>query len=274
MSRGKLVWLAALTLILALSPVPVWGGPAPRKTTNALGMEFVLIPAGSFLMGSPTGEPGRNEDETQHQVTISKPFYMQTTEVTRRQWWQVMGRSFFGGRRGRPDMPVARVSWKEVKEFIQKLNQRGQGVYRLPTEAEWEYACRAGTTTAYSFGQKITCSQAMFANNHLRDDGCMEHCQRRGIKADRPAPVKSFPPNPWGLYDMHGNLWEWCSDRYGPYPKGPVTDPQGGDEATSRIRRGGSFFGDAAALRCANRNYAYPSVRYRTLGFRLVRQAP
>ncbi len=271
-------WLVAAFLILGLcwSPVPAGAteagdpGRAPRRLSNTLGMDFVLIRPGSFIMGSPANEPGHRPNEVQHKVTISKPFYLQTTEVTLAQWRKIMGRRWLFPRQGPDRGPVTEVSWFDVQEFIAKLNQMGQGRYRLPSEAEWEYACRAGSTTAYCWGNRIDCSRAMFANNELKARHCIAYIKARGLMVNSPAPVASYPPNRWGLYDMHGNVWEWVADWWGPYPRGPVSDPQGPPEGTYRVRRGGSWFRGPFRLRSANRNYADPASRYRTTGFRLV----
>jgi len=246
---------------------------AMEKTfANSLGMEFVLIPAGSFTMGSPPGEPHRNRDEVQHNVTISKPFYMQTTEVTIKQWRALMGRKLFGERKGSGDMPVKKVSWYDCRNFIKKLNDLKQGAYRLPTEAEWEYACRAGSTTAYSWGKNIDCNKALYSNNTQKSEKCIDYVKSKGMMPDRPVPVKSYPPNAWGLYDMHGNVWEWCQDRYGPYPKGAAVDPRGPDSGNNWVRRGGSWFKYGYYCRSANRNWGLPTSRYQTTGFRVVRE--
>ncbi len=271
-------WLVAALVVLGLCLVPGTvraaesgdPGQGPKLLSNTLGMDFVLIRPGSFIMGSPPNEPGHRPNEVQHKVTISKPFYLQTTEVTLAQWRKVMGRRWLFPRQGPPDGPVTQVSWFDVRDFIAKLNQMGQGRYRLPSEAQWEYACRAGSTTAYFWGNRIDCSRAMFANNELKSRHCISYVKARGLMVNSPAPVKSYPPNPWGLYDMHGNVWEWVADWWGPYPRGPVTDPQGPPEGTYRVRRGGSWFRGPFRLRSANRNYADPASRYRTTGFRLV----
>ncbi|HIC85255.1 MAG TPA: formylglycine-generating enzyme family protein [Desulfobacterales bacterium] len=242
-----------------------------KKIRNFLGMEFVLIPGGSFIMGSPPDEPHRNKDEIQHKVTISRPFYLQTTEVTNREWRAVMGRGFFG-KRGKGRLPVTEVSWYDCMKFIEKLNKMDNAVYRLPTEAEWEYACRAGTTTAYCFGPRLSCAKAMFCNNTMKCPTCIPHAKRKGFRPNCPAPVASYPPNPWGLYDMHGNVWEWCQDWYAPYTKGHVINPRGPADGTRKVRRGGSWFKYAWFCRSANRNYSHPASRYKTVGFRLVRE--
>ncbi|MEE9419832.1 MAG: formylglycine-generating enzyme family protein [Desulfatiglandaceae bacterium] len=274
-TRGRSSRLSILFSLILMSSL-LLGLPAfalEKAFTNSLGMEFVLIPAGSFTMGSPTGEPHRNRDEVQHKVTISKPFYMQTTEVTLKQWRALMGRKFFGRRKGSDNMPVVKVSWYDCMDFIEKLNSLKEGAYRLPTEAEWEYACRAGSTTAYSWGKGIDCSKAMFSNNTRKSEECIDYIKSKGMAVDRPGPVKSYPPNAWGLYDMHGNVWEWCQDRYGFYPKGAAVDPRGPDSGTDKVRRGGSWFKYGYYCRSANRNWGLPTSRYQTTGFRVVREA-
>jgi formylglycine-generating enzyme len=245
-----------------------------KTYTNTLGMGFVLIPPGTFTMGSPPSEPYRGISEVRHNVTISKPFYMQTTEVTVKQWHSIMGRRMMGFQNVSDNMPVTRVSWFDCIKFIEQLNKMGQGKYRFPTEAEWEYAARAGTTTAYNWGDTIDCKKAMYGNNSLKYDVCQRYIKSIGLPLDQPAPVKSYQPNHWGLYDMHGNVWEWCMDRFGNYEKKPVTDPKGPDSGIMRIRRGGSWFKYGYYCRSANRTFGHPATRYRTTGFRLVREIP
>ena len=195
--------------------------------------EFVLIQPGTFMMGSPEDEVGRFDDEALHQVTITKPFYMQTTPVTQGQWEALMGNnpSYFKG----DDLPVECVSWDDCQEFIQRLSQSGDGIYRLPTEAEWEYACRAGTSTPFVIGngRDLDSTQANFDGNYPYGAG------RKGLYREQTTPVKSFAPNAWGLYDMHGNVWEWCQDWYGDYLIGAVSDPQGPSSGVFRVHRGG-----------------------------------
>jgi formylglycine-generating enzyme required for sulfatase activity len=227
-----------------------------KRITNSIGMEFVLIPAGSFLMGSPSNEPGRENDETQHQVTIGKAFYLQTTEVTQRQWKSIMGNnpSYFSN--CGDDCPVEQVSWNDAQEFIRKLNQKeGSNKYRLPTEAEWEYGARAGTTTPFYTGNCISTDQANYdGSNKL--SGCS-----KGEYRQKTVRVKSFDPNAFGLYDMDGNVWEWCQDRYGDYPSGLVTDPPGPASGQFRVLRGGSYGEGARRLRSAFRLYDRPNYR-------------
>jgi formylglycine-generating enzyme required for sulfatase activity len=257
-------------LLCTLFPGPVLG--LERHFRNSLGMEFVLIPAGSFIMGSPPEESDRHETEVQHQVKISRPFYMQATEVTLKQWWSLMKRKFFGRRKGEDNTPVTRVSWHDCINFIQRLNDLNEGTYRLPTEAEWEYACRAGTKTAYSWGDSIDCSKAMYNNSVLESGDCLDYVRSRGLAVNCPAPVKSYEPNAWGLYDMHGNVWEWCGDWYGDYMRVDTVDPSGPDSGTEKIRRGGSWFKHGHSCRSANRAHGHPPTRYKTTGFRVVRE--
>lgn len=223
------------------------------RTTIALasalvfaGMQFVHIPAGEFVMGS-TERP----DETPHRVVISRPFLMSATEVTQAQWMAVMGSNPSNFRD--PKRPVERVSWYEVQDFLRRLNARGDGRYRLPTEAEWEYACRAGTKSEYAFGDRLTTKEANY-------DGT------------RTMPVASYSPNRWGLYDMHGNVWEWCADEYCPYPKASVRDPFNRCGSQYKVIRGGSFyFGDDSA-RSALRYTHEPQLRGFSIGFRVIRE--
>ena len=237
-------------------------------------MDFILVQPGSFLMGSPDNEPHRDSNEILHEMKILKPFYLQATEVTVKQWKTVMGWKLFNRKKGTDNMPVVRVSYYDAQKFIKKLNKLNKGVYRLPTEAEWEYACRAGTSTAYSFGDTIDCSKAMFANNSKKQTECIQIFKSRGFEPDRPAPVKSFAPNPWGFYDMHGNVWEWCADPYQDY-KSPITEKNGfnpiGED--TRIRRGGSWYKYGWSCRSANRAYANAGAKFQTTGFRLVLEA-
>ncbi len=273
-ARSTIPILSLVSLVAifqVLNPNPSWGSDKTFK--NSLGMEFVLIPAGSFMMGSPPDEPHRDKDEARHKVTITRPFYIQTTEVTGKQWRALSGWKLFG-RHKSTDKPVVKVSWHDCMRFIEKLNDLNEGVYRLPTEAEWEYACRAGSQEAYTWGETIECSKAMYGNNRLKSGVCTEFNEARGLPVDGPAPVKSYEPNRWGLYDMHGNVWEWCADWYGPYPKHPVSDPKGPESGEVRVRRGGSWFRFGWYCRSANRNWGRLDNRYQTLGFRVVREAP
>ena len=223
--------------------------------TNSLGMQFALIPAGEFQMGSTSG----TGHDLVHTVRISKPFYLGLHEVTQGQWEAVMGNnpSYFKVDANRP---VETVSWEEVQKFIDKLNAREGGIlYRLPTEAEWEYAARAGSTTTYSFGDDSgqLGKYAWFAANALHTTH----------------PVGKLQPNAWGLYDMHGNVWEWVQDWHGTYTTEPVTDPQGPASGLLRVSRGGGWQFTAWYCQSAYRYRLAPGNRMAFLGFRLLRTA-
>ena len=240
--------------------------PTGKTFTNSLGMRFVLIPAGSFTMGSPASEPKRFDDERQHRVSISRAFYMQITEVTQGQWREVMGDNPSHFKNCGDDCPVEKISWYDVQSFIRRLNEReGTKKYRLPTEAEWEYACRAGTSTPFFFGGCLSTDEANFDANYPMP-GCP-----KGRYLGKPIPVDSFPPNAWGLYGMHGNVWEWCQDWYGPYPLDNVTDPTGSPSGKKRVLRGGSWRCDARCSRSANRGWGFPGCRNNYFGFRVAR---
>jgi len=219
-------------------------------------LELVLIPAGKFKMGSPANEKGRGNNETQHEVTLTKPFFMGKYEVTQEQWFEIMGEN--PSREKGRKLPVTNVSWEDCQEFIKKLNAKTNGGYRLPTEAEWEYACRAGTTTAYSFGDDITPKDANY----------------RDSKIGKPVAVGSYRPNAFGIYDMHGNVWEWCEDWYEVYPAGAVTDPKGPAKGfISRVLRGGSFELNVSLVRSSLRykNYVSATKTFNYDGFRLAK---
>lgn len=222
------------------------GGVIPRG-------DFVWVEPGTFEMGSLPEEPGRNADESLHQVTLTKGFFISKYEVTQGQWKEVMGSnpSLFTG----DDRPVENVSWHDAQEFIRRLNDRGANV-RLPTEAEWEYAARAGSRAAYHFGStaNLLGDYAWYAAN----SGGETH------------PVGSKRANAWGLYDMSGNVWEWCQDWAAVYPVGNVVDPTGPPSGSDKIGRGGSWGVDPTMCRSADRNAAAPDVRGNDLGFRLV----
>lgn len=225
-------------------------------------MEFVLIPAGEFQMGS---NDEQDNERPVHQVQISQPFYLGKYPVTQAQWQAVMGKnpSYFKGgffRKGDPNQPVETVSWNDVQEFIRQLNKKeGLESYRLPTEAEWEYAARAGSTTKYSFGndEKQLTEYAWYSEN----SGGKTH------------PVGQLKPNAWGLYDMHGNVWEWVQDWYAGYSAEAVPDPQGPSSGSHRVLRGCSWYSGALYCRSAFRNSDAPEDRLNNLGFRLLRTA-
>jgi formylglycine-generating enzyme required for sulfatase activity len=253
------VGLAIAVLFLGLAQVGL-AAPAPPKReknfTNGIGMKFVWVPPGTFLMGSPEGEKGRGENETQHKVTLTRGFYMGVHLVTHEQWKTVMGTT--PGRHDRKkDLPVETVSWDDCQGFLKKLREKDGKTYRLPTEAEWEYACRAGTTTPYSFGVALSTRQANFGKF------------KKGASPLATTPVGRYPPNAWGLYDMHGNLWEWCQDWFGEYPRKAVVDPKGNERGVERVLRGGSWNDLAKSCRSANRHSFEPGGRDHTVGFRV-----
>jgi len=232
---------------------------------NSIGMKFVRIPPDTFMIGSPPNEPGHTFNEKQHQVTLTKEFYMQTTEVTQGQWKKVMGNNPSRFNKCGDDCPVENVSWNDVQDFIHRLNQQeGSGIYRLPTEAEWEYATRAGTKTPFAFGQCLSTDQANYDGNYPLPECSTGEFRKKTV------PVGSFSPNSRGLYDMHGNVWEWCQDWYKSYPSDSVTNPTGPPKGSSRLHRGGSWFSGAGPCRSANRNFSTPKERKFDLGFRLV----
>jgi formylglycine-generating enzyme required for sulfatase activity len=245
---------------------------------NNVKMRLVLIPAGKFMMGSPATEAGRDSEEgPQHEVTISKPFYMGAFEVTQEQYEQVMGvnPSFFKGAKN----PVETVFWEDAVEFCRKLSARTGKKVMLPTEAQWEYACRAGTTTAFHTGDALKPGQANadFPSNPGLWDRIMAWLgMSSGQETIQTAPAGSFPPNDFGLYDMHGNVWEWCSDWYGEdyYANSPKTDPRGPDSGSDRVLRGGSWDDDPLNCRSANRFWHSLGFQSCYFGFRVAVDLP
>ncbi len=238
---------------------------SPKEITNSIGMKLLLIPKGTFMMGSPESEEWRRPQESQHDVTLSKDYFLGAYEVTQSEYQQVMNKnpSFVQGAKIRDSSrhPVEQVSWNDAVEFCKRLSElpeekRAGRVYRLPTEAEWEYACRAGSKTAYSFGES---SKAL-------DD----YAWYDGGSNRQTHPVGEKKPNAWGLFDMHGNVWEWCSDWYGQYPNGAVSDPAGPKEGSARVQRGGGWVGLAEVCRSAHRDGFVPSVRDADGGFRVA----
>ncbi len=242
-----------------VSPTSIAVSSADQKSiTNSIGMEFVLIPAGEFNMGSPSNEVGiDNEESPVHRVKIANGFYIGKYEVTQKQWRKVMENnpSNFKG----DNLPVEQVSWNDAQDFIKKLNEKeGANKYRLPSEAEWEYAARAGTKTSYSFGDD---------ESKLGDYAWYD--ANSGSKTHD---VGQKKPNPWGLYDMHGNVWEWVQDSYYSNYNGAPTDGSAWEgDVSDRVRRGGSWNFNTWGCRSAFRDDFAPAYRYFNLGFRLVR---
>jgi formylglycine-generating enzyme required for sulfatase activity len=238
-----------------------------RMVLKVKGVDYAFrwCPSGSFMMGSPESETSRDDDEVQHRVTLSQGFWMLETEVTQEQWESITGNnpSHFKG----SHLPVEKVSWDDCQEYVSKLNNIVSSGYKfsLHTEAQWEYACRAGTTTAYSFGnsREQLKNYAWFGGYFVEDGLTASSGQTTN-------PVGQKEANTWGLYDMHGNVWEWCSDWYGNYPSGSVTDPTGADSDSYHVFRGGSWNSNAGHCRSADRNYLTSSDRIFILGCRLV----
>jgi formylglycine-generating enzyme required for sulfatase activity len=231
---------------------------------------FEIIPAGTFMMGSPEGEEGRRDDEHQHPVTISKAFSMQTTEVTQGQWKAVMGTEPRKGQefskyvKEGSNYAATFVSWNDAIDYCKKLSEKEGKTYRLPTEAEWEYACRAVTETRWSFGddEKALGDYAWYREN--ANDIGETYAHQVGLKN----------PNAFGLYDMHGNVYEWCHDYAGDdyYKQSPVNDPKGPASGSSRVLRGGSWYNSSRDSRSAYRFRLDADYRSSNLGFRLVRE--
>jgi formylglycine-generating enzyme required for sulfatase activity len=229
------------------------------EITNSIGMKLALIPAGEFMMGSPESEKDRSSDEYQHKVRITKPFYLGVYEVTQAEYEKVMGENP-SGFKGAAN-PVEQVSWDDANEFCRRLSAKEGKTYRLPTEAEWEYACRAGSTTPYSFGHDAASlgEYAWYGNN-----------------SDSTHPVGEKKGNAWGLHDMHGNVWEWCQDWYDSdyYRELPVDDPQRSETASGRVLRGGYWAIVARYCRAACRYRDEPQDRGDHLGFRVAAVPP
>lgn len=270
-------WSQAETIVVDL----------PYFEDGAKPLEMTLIPAGTFIMGSPEDERGRYSEEwLPHAVTLTQEFYLGKHEVTQAQWEAVMGSNpsidnpaaqSEGTLRVGDDYPVDFVSWDECQSFVEQLNSLGQGTFRLPTEAEWEYACRAGTQTRFSFGDALVCSdqgidfcsimdEYMWWSGNNTYSGNMDGMKPVGMKL----------PNSWGLHDMHGNVREWCSDWREPYPSSSQVDPQGPTSGRIRVERGGAFRlgGRTRDCRSAKRFGNTPDRGYSNIGFRLVREYP
>jgi len=253
-----------------------------RVRGYAVPTNLVAIPAGTFTMGSPDSEPARWSDEgPRTRVTLSQGFWMGKYEVTQSEYLAVMGSnpSYFQG----GNLPVERVSWNDAVAYCAALTTRERSagwlpagyIYRLPTEAEWEYACRAGTTTPFHYGSALRSGMANFYGYYEYPPcgGSTWYCYNpSGTYLGRTTSVGSYAPNAWGLYDMHGNVWEWCQDWYGTYPGGSVSDPQGAPTGSYRVFRGGSwyYYGGAGICRSADRGYDSPALGYHGLGFRVV----
>lgn len=244
------------------TPAPVYTRPATAR--QSVEFEMMAVEGGCFMMGSPKKEENRNNNERQHQVCV-KGFEIGKYEVTQAQWQAVMGNnpSAFKG----DNLPVENVSWHDVQKFIQKLNERTGKNYRLPTEAEWEYAARAETTTPFYTGQCITTAQANYDGNYS-----YSKCQKTGGYKESTAAVGSYPANPWDLYDMAGNVWEWTCSVYNENYDGSELECSDVSDANARhVLRGGSWISNPVELRSAGRSSDVPDTRYFNCGFRLLR---
>jgi formylglycine-generating enzyme required for sulfatase activity len=234
--------------------------------TNSIGMKLTLIPAGEFWMGSPDDDKdARNHEKPRHKVVITKPFYIGVYEVTRGEIFDVFGKNPNGVSSGPKDLPAEKITWDEASDFCRKLTELERNYarlpagweYRLPTEAEWEYACRAGSQGRYSFGDNPS-SIASYA-------WCISNSGKQTHQVGRKR------ANAFGLYDMYGNVSEWCLDMFGKYPAETVYDPTGEATGPGRVRRGGNSGADASGMRSAERFFGTPSHRYIGQGFRVVR---
>jgi formylglycine-generating enzyme required for sulfatase activity len=248
--------------------VPVVSGPIERACVGAQCIELVPVPGGSFLMGSVAGEAERSTDEgPQHRVTL-RPFLLGRYEVTQGQWQALMGRNPSHFKRCGEDCPVENVSWHDAQAFIRKLNQATGRHYRLPSEAEWEYAARAGTSTPFSTGWVLTAAQANFNATGSYGGSAPGPYRKTTLR------VGSFEPNAFGLHDLHGNVWEWVQDRYA---RGYYGAPQDGsawepaDHGPRRVLRGGSWADAPEALRSAFRGTLAPELRLSGVGLRIAR---
>jgi formylglycine-generating enzyme required for sulfatase activity len=292
--KRQVTILAALALLLAASAAFAADDVAALKqlkaadwTVPGIEMKMRLVPAGTFTMGSPKEEADRREDEARHEVTITRPLYVGVYEVRQKEYYDIMlpgfdhaswqfwrgplhvgaaynYRDWQGGEGGklRPNYPMECVTWHKAVEFCKKITAQEEKagrlpegyVYRLPTEAEWEYACRAGSKTRFCFGDA--------------DGSLAEYAWCRGTGGTHPVAQKK--PNAWGLYDMHGNVWEWCSDWLGTYAAGRAVDPQGTASGSQRVLRGGAWGDEPKYCRSAHRRSNVPDHRDHFDGFRVV----
>lgn len=229
-----------------------------------VGQTFRWIPPGSFRMGSPVEEVGREKYQLQREVTLTFGFWLADTACTQALWTALMGDNpskFKGAER-----PVEKVTFDAVNGFLKGWNKQNPGFpVRLPREAEWEYACRAGTTTPFSFGETVTTDQVNFHGDYPYLDS-----DPKGGGRNQTIPVKSLPPNLWGLYEMHGNVWEWCADWFGAYDPEDTVNTRGPVAGTLRVNRGGSYWREARHCRSAYRNHFHPASAWSVRGFRLA----
>ena len=277
--------VALLVTIAWQSTITLADENPPASITNSIGMKFVRLPAGAFQMGSPFSEAQRSSDESRHEITLTSSYYIGVFEITQAQYERVIGSNPSGFTPQRHEdlrdtgrFPVEQVSWDDANEFCRTLSRlpveaKAERVYRLPTEAEWEYACRGGTAnvkTPFNIGDSLSSSQANFHGKYPYGKA------EPGRSLQRTTTVGEFKPNAIGLYDMHGSVWEWCSDKYNRdyYLNGPKSDPRGPRGGERRIVRGGSWRNNAARCRAAFRGKYDPDARIDNVGFRVVLTIP
>ncbi len=269
-TKITILFVGILMMVSALSYAGVGVRNGGKVIPSELLGDFVQIPAGTFMMGSPSNETNRESNETQHRVTLTQGFQMMKTEVTQKMWVDVMREnpSYF---KGDNNLPVEQVSWDDAQVFIDRLNHKDDGyTYRLPTEAEWEYAARAGTETPFNLGDNISPKKINYNGNYPYKDG------QKGIYRSQTVPVGSLPnANAWGLYDMHGNVWEWVLDPYSSDFSKALSQEEASKRnfgsGSYRVFRGGSWFDFARDARSAYRDSYGPDYRGIIVGFRLVR---
>ena len=288
MIRKILIFLFVVTLNAASIAGADVSTANKKEFVNSLKMKFVLIEPGDFMMGATPDESAREVDHLKHQVTLTRSFYMQTTEVTQGQWKEIMddNPSYFSSCGS--DCPVETVSWNDIQEFIRRINKKeGSDKYRLPTEAEWEYAARAGSTDPF-YGDPLVIMEAnrapalsdiaWYSGNACSSGGSWETNiyateNIEGFFSTRTCgthKVGKKSPNAWGLYDMLGNTWEWVQDFLGNYPSGLVNDPTGPSIGNEKVIRGGSWNSSAGYCMLYTRGYKEPYTRSNSIGFRLV----
>jgi formylglycine-generating enzyme required for sulfatase activity len=259
----KTLPLLCAVIIFSTTALTTPAGPSDKThTIPSINYKMVYIAPGTFMMGSPPSEPRPPWKEKQHRVTLTKGFYIGVTEVTQKQWRTIMGGnpSHFKG----DNLPVENVSWNDCQEFILKLNSsEGHNKYRLPTEAQWEYAARAGSKTAFANG-------GISGSGGKHDSNLNAMGWYNGNSKNKTHPVAQKKPNAWGLYDMHGNVWELCQDKYVDYSSEHVTDPIGSSYETNCVIRGGSFYHPPRDCRSAVRQYNSRESKASNIGLRLV----
>jgi len=259
---------AAVLLAAALGCAPLSPSAGTVWREPATGMEFAWIPPGRYRIGSPPEEPEHEAQEALHDVVLARGFWIGRREVTQAEWAALMPPPRRGFARIDPRAPAENVDWFEAQRLAARLAERSPGErFRLPTEAEWEIACRAVASTAYATGARLASDQANYDGRYPLPG------QPPGEFLGRTAAASSYPPNAWGLFDLHGNVWEWTLDDHCPYPEGTAADPLAACASGLKVIRGGSWLFNADSARCAVRYTHAPRDRGPSLGLRLVREA-